>query len=227
METNKQNSISSTLSLQCKGRSSALLSKMIKNTNLISLFLYLAFLLPLLLTWNSKEGILIFSSEQYCQFTSVQLRGSVMSITLRPHGLQHTRLPCPSPIPEACSNSYPSSDAIQPSHPLSSLSSSAFNLFQHQGLSQWIIYLHLENPMKIIIMLSYQRTNLLKFKEKLFIRNNKTTRIRLLMQKMQVQCLSWKSQGEDWIPGSIPWRRKWQPIPVEYSLGNPVDRRPW
>ena len=26
---------------------------------------------------------------------------------LRPHGLQHTRLPCPSPIPGACSNSWP------------------------------------------------------------------------------------------------------------------------
>ena len=29
--------------------------------------------------------------------------------TLRPHGLQHARLPCPSPIPGACSNSCPSS----------------------------------------------------------------------------------------------------------------------
>ena len=27
--------------------------------------------------------------------------------TLRPHGLQHTRLPCPSPTPRACSNSCP------------------------------------------------------------------------------------------------------------------------
>ena len=26
-------------------------------------------------------------------------------LTLRPHGLQHTRLPCPSPSPRACSNS--------------------------------------------------------------------------------------------------------------------------
>ena len=29
--------------------------------------------------------------------------------TLQPHGLQHTRLPCPSPTPGACSNSCPSS----------------------------------------------------------------------------------------------------------------------
>ena len=34
---------------------------------------------------------------------------SVMSDSLRRHGLQHARLPCPSPTPEACSNSCPSS----------------------------------------------------------------------------------------------------------------------
>ena len=32
-----------------------------------------------------------------------------MSDTLQPHILQHSRLPCPSPIPRACSNSCPSS----------------------------------------------------------------------------------------------------------------------
>ena len=30
-----------------------------------------------------------------------------MSDSLKPHGLQHAGLPCPSPSPEACSNSYP------------------------------------------------------------------------------------------------------------------------
>ena len=34
---------------------------------------------------------------------------SVMSDSLRPNGLQHARLPCPSPSPRACSNSSPSS----------------------------------------------------------------------------------------------------------------------
>ena len=33
-------------------------------------------------------------------------------------------------------------DAIQPSHPLSSPSPPAFYLSQHQGLSQWVSYLH-------------------------------------------------------------------------------------
>ena len=31
---------------------------------------------------------------------------SVVSDSLWPHGLQHTRLPCPSTSPEVCSNSY-------------------------------------------------------------------------------------------------------------------------
>ena len=39
---------------------------------------------------------------------SVQFSPSVVSDSLRPHGLQHARLPCPSPIPRAYSNSHPS-----------------------------------------------------------------------------------------------------------------------
>ena len=40
---------------------------------------------------------------------SVQFSSSVVSDSLRPHGLQHTMLPCSSPTPGACSNSCPSS----------------------------------------------------------------------------------------------------------------------
>ena len=43
------------------------------------------------------------------QFSSVQFSHSVVPDSLRPHGLQHARLPCPSPTPGAYSNSYPSS----------------------------------------------------------------------------------------------------------------------
>ena len=35
-------------------------------------------------------------------------------LTLQPHGLQHTRLPCLSPAPRACSNSRPSSQWCHP-----------------------------------------------------------------------------------------------------------------
>ena len=72
------------------------------------------------------------------------LSHSVMSNSLCPHGLQHARLPCPSPPPGACSNSCLLSwvsDAIQPCHPLSS-SSPALNLSQHQGLFQWVSSSH-------------------------------------------------------------------------------------
>jgi len=37
--------------------------------------------------------------------TVSQFSRSVVSDSLRPHELQHTRLPCPSPTPRACSNS--------------------------------------------------------------------------------------------------------------------------
>ena len=39
---------------------------------------------------------------------------SVMAYSLRPHGLQHIRLPCPSPAPRACSNSCPLSQWYYP-----------------------------------------------------------------------------------------------------------------
>ena len=39
---------------------------------------------------------------------------SVMSDPLQPHGLQHTRLPCPSPSPGVCSNSCPLSQWWHP-----------------------------------------------------------------------------------------------------------------
>ena len=40
-------------------------------------------------------------------FSSVQSSCSVLSNSLWPHGLQHTRLPCPPPTPAAYSNSSP------------------------------------------------------------------------------------------------------------------------
>ena len=45
---------------------------------------------------------------------TVQFSHSVMSDSLWPHGLQHVRPPWPSPTPEACSNSCPSSQWCHP-----------------------------------------------------------------------------------------------------------------
>ena len=62
-----------------------------------------------------------------------------MRNSLWPHGLQHTRLRCPSPSPRVCSNSCPLS---QWCHPTFSSSIDPFlpslNLSQHQGLFQCV-----------------------------------------------------------------------------------------
>ena len=47
------------------------------------------------------------SSSVYYRINSVQLSLSVVSDSLWPHGLQHTRPPCPSPTPGVYSNSCP------------------------------------------------------------------------------------------------------------------------
>ena len=62
---------------------------------------------------------------------------SVMSDSLQPHGLQHTRLPCPSPSPGvSLTHVHWVHDATEPSHPLSSPSPPSYNLSQHRGLFQ-------------------------------------------------------------------------------------------
>jgi hypothetical protein len=83
-----------------------------------------------------------YFKEKMIYFVS-QFSLSVASNSLQPHGLQYARLPCPSPSPGAYSNHvHHISDAIQPSHPLSS-PSPAFNLSQHQGLFQGVGSSHL------------------------------------------------------------------------------------
>ena len=48
------------------------------------------------------------------EWGSVQFSHSVVADSLRPHGLHHNRLPCPSPTPGARSNSCPSSQWCNP-----------------------------------------------------------------------------------------------------------------
>ena len=82
---------------------------------------------------NAQENTFIFS----------QFSRSVMYNSLWPHGLQHARLPNPSPTPRAYSNSGPLSRWCHLTiHPLLSPSPPAFNLSQHQALFQWVSSLH-------------------------------------------------------------------------------------
>ena len=57
-----------------------------------------------------------------------------MSDSLWPRGLQHARLPCPAPsLGVVQTHVHWVSEAIQPSHPLSSPSPPTFNLSSHQS----------------------------------------------------------------------------------------------
>ena len=74
---------------------------------------------------------------------SVQFSCSVVSDTLGPHGLQHARLPCPSPTPGSCSNTCPLCRWCQPTISFSATPSPpTFNLSQHQGLFKWVSSSH-------------------------------------------------------------------------------------
>ena len=64
----------------------------------------------------------------------------IMSNSLQPPGLQHTRLPCPSPSPGACSNSHPLSRwcCLTISFSAAPFSFCFQSLSQHQSLFQWV-----------------------------------------------------------------------------------------
>ena len=68
---------------------------------------------------------------------------SVVSNSLQPHESQHARPPVHHQLLEFTeTHDHWVSDAIQPSHPLSSLSPPAPNPSQHQGLFKWVSTLH-------------------------------------------------------------------------------------
>ena len=86
------------------------------------------------LTATKEEPVQQWRSSTVSQFSC-----SVVPDSLRPHGPQHARPPCPSPTQ---THVHWVGDAIQPSHPLSSPSPPALNLFQHQGLFKWVSSSH-------------------------------------------------------------------------------------
>ena len=96
---------------------------------------------PGILQARTLEWVAIaFSGES---LSSVQFSRSVVSDSLRPHESQHAGLPCLSPTSGVHqTHVHWVSDAIQPSHPLSSPSPPAPNPSQHQSLFQWVNSLH-------------------------------------------------------------------------------------
>ena len=91
------------------------------------------------------KWIVILSIKKYCLLSEIQFHCTFLSIAcyqFYPHGLQ----PGSSVLhylPEfAQIHVHWVDDAIQPSHPLSPPSPLALNLFQYQGLFQWVGFSH-------------------------------------------------------------------------------------
>ena len=79
--------------------------------------------------------------------SQVQFSHSVMFNSLRPHGLQHARLPCPSPATRASSNSCPSSWWCHPTISSSVVPfSSCLQSFPLSGSFLWTLSLIIQMP---------------------------------------------------------------------------------
>ena len=87
--------------------------------------------------WYSITLFVLISRSLYDDFISVQFSCSVVSDSLQPHGLQHARPPCPSPIPRVYSNSCPLSQWCHPTLSSSVIPfSSRFQSFPASGSFQ-------------------------------------------------------------------------------------------
>ena len=73
---------------------------------------------------SNKKQVTKYLSQKKSSYHLFLFSCSVVSDSLWPHGLQHARLPCPSPSPQACSSSCPLS---QWCHPTISSSVSLFS----------------------------------------------------------------------------------------------------
>ena len=87
------------------------------------------------LTWKKINfHVLFYFFKESNRCCSVQFSCLVVSNSLRPRGLQHTRFPVHRQLPELIqTHVHQVGDAIQPSHPLSSPYPPTFNLSQHHS----------------------------------------------------------------------------------------------
>ena len=64
--------------------------------------------------WSWRPKIIVLTVYKYVVPLAPISWVAQSCLTLQPHGLQQSRLPCPSPTPGACSNSCPSSQWCHP-----------------------------------------------------------------------------------------------------------------
>ena len=103
-----------------------------------SQLLYLRFSLNLF-PYDALLNLFVVHLRTWCQFSSVQFSRSVTSDFGNTMDCRKPGFPVHHQLPELTkTHVHHISDAIQPSHPLSSPSPPAFNLSQHQGLFHWV-----------------------------------------------------------------------------------------
>ena len=91
----------------------------------------------------NKSGLLGYIFIEVYLLLYIQFSHSGISDSLWPHGLQHSRLLCPSATPGVTeTHVLQVGDAIQPSYPLPPPSPSTFSLSHHQGPFQWVSSSH-------------------------------------------------------------------------------------
>ena len=86
--------------------------------------------------WYLTRILQVYQDFRNTQFSSVQFSCSVVFDSLRPHGLQHARPPCPSPTPGVYSNSCTSSWWCHPTVSFSVSFSSCLQSFPASGSFQ-------------------------------------------------------------------------------------------
>ena len=89
--------------------------------------------------WSPALCLFSFHFLKYILFFSSVIQ---LCPILQHHGLQHARLPCPSPTHRACSNSCPWSWWCHPTISSSVFPSPALSLSHHRGLFQGVSSLH-------------------------------------------------------------------------------------
>ena len=161
----------------------------------------------------------------YIYISSVQFSRSVVSDSLRPHGLQHTRPPCPSPTPGIDSNSSPLSRWCHPtisssvvpfsSHLQSFPASGSFQMSQFFVLGGQSIGVSastslLPRNIQDCFPLGYIYMNLFSYR---LLQAIEYSRSPLYLKQWRI-CLQCRGPGFDPWVGKILWRREWQSTPV-------------
>ena len=115
--------------------------------------------LLILLNIHGPKELLVIIIVEHCCLSFVVIVHLVVSDSLRPHGLQHARLPCPSLSPRICSNSCPLSWWY---HPTTSSSVAPFSSCPQSFGKIFVSFILQQNIFVLVCFFCYE--NVAQFK---------------------------------------------------------------